>query len=402
MSDPAEARYLAWKKNSQHLYDTLFVYELPWPSESVAWIPELVTKTNTHTDETQGTTKQRLVLTMNTGDQFPEQLRVLELTCPPIASPETLGALDSEPGTLGGYQPAYACDLHVSQLITAKGVIQQARIIPQNPNLVATVAQSGDCAMFDLTKFPTRPMKFYSATMTLKGHNGTSTMSLDCSPVQEGLIATGDANGDVLVYDLESAYNSRDSSMDPVLKASHEAQKAVNDVKWHPKRPAVLATCGDDGYVHLRSTVGKTGADILRLSMAEHTENGLKKLPTALAWNPVNESLLAVGFDTGEVELWDVRSSGVKLFSFAGHQDYVTRLVWNTWHPGMLASGSADATTKIWNAAQLQSDPVFTHGGHRAPVTDVQWNPAIPQMLASVSEDNGFHVYAPSDDLLGF
>lgn len=406
-----QAKHLAWRKNAQHLYDTLLVFELPWPSLSVEWLPELIRKDQAKsrpgardTSNPVLNTRQRLVLATNTGGAATEYLRIGELIVPELAQPGSLDHYDAEQGTVGDFQPSFAADLRIVQRIQLNGVAERARYMPQNPNIIATVSSTGEAAIWDISKFPYKPISNYVPTVKLIGHTAEA-LALSWSPCNEGVLATGDANGEIFIWEMRKGYNSSTGMMDPTRKRNHHLQTAVNDLAWHPKREATLASCGDDGWLHVHLTNSDNAPAVL-----SHFFGSESPKPTALAWNPVNVSLLAVGFESGQISLMDLRSElPVVIFTIEScssggpcHSDYITSLKWNTWHPSVFASASADGTTKVWNAALFEQKPLVTHGGHKSAVTDISWNPAIPGMLASVSEDNGLQIYEPSDTLLGF
>lgn len=414
MDPPAlelQAKKLAWRKNAQHLYDTLLVFELPWPSPSVEWLPEMIRKDQakarpgaTDTSSPVLNSRQRLVLTTNTGGASTEYLRIGELITPDIPQPETLDKYDAEQGTVGDFQSAFAADLRIVQRIQLNGVAERARYMPQNPNIIATVASTGEAAIWDTSKFPYKPVSNYVPTVKLIGHT-VEALALGWSYCEEGVLATGDANGEIFIWDMRSGYDSSTGVMEPKRRRQHLEKSAVNDLAWHPKREATLASCGDDGWLYVHLTNSDNAPAVL-----SHFFGSESPRPTALAWNPVNVSLLAVGFESGQISLLDLRSAPpLVVFTIEScspdgdcHSDYITSIKWNTWHPSVFASASADGTTKVWNAALFEQRPLITHGGHNSAVTDISWNPAVPGMLASVSEDNGLQIYEPCDTVLGF
>lgn len=388
--DAAARAFLAFKKNAPQLYATLFAFELPWPSATVQWLPELVSEA---VDGKSRGTRQRLLLATCTGGQAPEYVRIAEMATPEVL-PYMLGDPD-EKLEVGSYNAQLAADLRVVQRITVSGTVLRARAMPQNCSVVASVASNGLAAVFDVTKFPYQPVAHYLPTIALTGHEDSEGVCLGWSPVQEGALATGDAAGRILLWDLRQHYDHTSGRMQPRAQLQLEPAAEVNDVQFHPRRPAVLATAADDGTIYVHFVQGVHAELILKHKFAAN--------PTALAWNPVNDSLLAVGLASGDIVLMDLRTTAVELFTIAGaHAGVVTALCWNTWHPAVLASASVDTTVKVWNAAAFAQEPLFVHSGHGAPVTDVHWNPAKESMLASVAEDNGLHIYEPSDDLLGF
>lgn len=68
------------------------------------------------------------------------------------------GTYDEERGELGGHTlPATQARIRVVQRINHAGEVNRARYMPQNPDLIATKAVSGDVLVFDRTKHPSEP-----------------------------------------------------------------------------------------------------------------------------------------------------------------------------------------------------------------------------------------------------
>lgn len=404
-------RYLTWKKNARHLYDTLLLYELPWPSLTVQFFPELLYKKNVPGGPSESLinrTVQRVLLATNTAGQAPEYLRIGELTLPEIVSPQTLAEYDAEQGTIGGYHSDKTADFRIVQRIQCQGVVSRARYMPQNPNVVATVASTGEAALWDVTKFPYKPVDTYVPTVKLLGHK-EEVLAVDWSPVIEAQLATCDANGGIFLWNMAHGYDSRTGVMQPLTaRDKHIIGTAVNCIQWHPHRVHVLASVGDDGWLHIHNSNNDTSPLFMSVFLSTNADGNTEASapkPTSLAWNPVNDSLMAIGFDTGMVQLWDLSTTEAKMIHqwTNAHSGYITQMAWNTHHPSVLATASEDKLIKIWDASMLETtDPLFVHGGHSAPVTDLGWNPAERGTLVSVDEGNSMQVWRPTDDLIGF
>ncbi len=67
------------------------------------------------------------------------------------------------------------------------------------------------------------------------------------------------------------------------------------------------------------------------------------------------------------------------------HKDAVLGLAWNAAAPGILASGSADSTAKIWDLSSGQCQATLEH--HSDKVQALQWNPAEPPVLLTAAFD---------------
>lgn len=74
-----------------------------------------------------------------------------------------------------------------------------------------------------------------------------------------------------------------------------------------------------------------------------------------------------------------------KKFKEGSHTDSVISLSLNAANIGVLASGSADSTVKIWDIASQTN--IYTANHHTAKVNKVEWNQSDVSILFTCSED---------------
>ncbi|KAJ1561688.1 3-hydroxymethyl-3-methylglutaryl-CoA lyase, partial [Cladochytrium tenue] len=101
-----------------------------------------------------------------------------------------------------------------------------------------------------------------------------------------------------------------------------------------------------------------------------------------LTWNQKGTHL-AVGTNSGFVELWDV-SRNKRVRQLHGHQARVGSLAWND---HILSSGSRDFSILTRDMRAPNDDSVFRHTHHRQEVCGLKWSPDQTQ-LASGGNDN--------------
>jgi cell division cycle protein 20 (cofactor of APC complex) len=102
---------------------------------------------------------------------------------------------------------------------------------------------------------------------------------------------------------------------------------------------------------------------------------------TAVSWSD-DGSYLAIGKDTGDVEIWDC-DTGKKMRSMGGHNGRVPTLSWNG---HVLSSGCRDGSIHHHDV-RVANHKVMELIGHNAEVCGLTWR-ADGQLLASGGNDN--------------
>ena len=109
-------------------------------------------------------TVHRLLLGTHTSGQASDHLQIAEVHLPKRTglTSDVLDRsdYDDERGELGGHSlptSAQQPRIHITQRINHKGEVNRARYMPQNPDLIATKAVSGEVLVFDRTKHSSEP-----------------------------------------------------------------------------------------------------------------------------------------------------------------------------------------------------------------------------------------------------
>lgn len=99
-------------------------------------------------------------------------------------------------------------------------------------------------------------------------------------------------------------------------------------------------------------------------------------------------SHLAVGTDSGLVQVWDATSQKL-VREFKGHDGRVGSLAWTN---NMLCSGSKDRSIRCWDLREKNC--VTKLSGHKQEVCGLKWSDD-EQQLASGGNDNKLLVWSP-------
>ena len=106
-------------------------------------------------------TVHRLLLGTHTSGQAQDYLQIATVHIPkrdgPSADKVDRSDYDDERGELGGYTIPPQPRIQVIQKINHAGEVNRARYMPQNPDLIATKAVSGEVFVFDRTKHSSEP-----------------------------------------------------------------------------------------------------------------------------------------------------------------------------------------------------------------------------------------------------
>ena len=106
-------------------------------------------------------TVHRVLLGTHTSGQAQDYLQIATVRIPKLSGPgaDTLDRsdYDDERGELGGHVLPRKSHVQIIQRINHPGEVNRARYMPQNPDLIATKAVSGEVLVFDRTKHSSEP-----------------------------------------------------------------------------------------------------------------------------------------------------------------------------------------------------------------------------------------------------
>ncbi|TFK42029.1 WD40-repeat-containing domain protein [Crucibulum laeve] len=393
--------YKTWKKNAPYLYDMVITHALDWPSLTCQWFPDKEQNPN------KPYTTHRLLLGTHTSGQAQDYLQIATVQIPKRDHPAT-GAdkldradYDDERGELGGHTIPATPRIQVIQKINHAGEVNRARYMPQNPDLIATKAVTGEVLVFDRTKHSSDPDKsgVCKPDIRLVGQHREG-YGLAWNPVKAGHVLGASEDMTVCHWDVNS-YQKGKTSIEPTnVFRGHTS--VVGDVDWHATQENVFASVGDDKMLMIWDTRSPTQP---KIQVQAHDSEIL-----SVAFSPATEHLLVTGSSDKTVVLHDIRAPTKKLHTFESHTDEVLHLAWSPHNPTIFASASSDRRVNIWDLSLIGQEQtpddqedgppelLFIHGGHTARPTDFCWAPGESEnwTAASVSEDNVVMVWQPT------
>jgi histone-binding protein RBBP4 len=405
--------YKTWKKNAPYLYDLVITHALDWPSLTCQWFPDKQSPPD------KNYSIHRILLGTHTSGQSPDYLKIATVHIPnraTVGSELDRSSYSDERGELGGHtivpggssnNPSAAGTstsqprIQVIQKINHAGEVNRARYMPQNPDLIATKAVTGEVFVFDRTKHSSEPERGGACKpdIRLVGQKKEG-FGLAWNPLKTGFVLGASEDMTVCMWDI-NAYTKAKSTIEPhSVFRGHTS--VVGDVDWSPTQENVFASVGDDKMLMVWDS--RTAQEPSTKIEAHEREI------LSVAFNPASEHLAITGSADKTVVLHDLRSPHKSLHTFESHTDEVLHLAWSPHNATVFASASSDRRINVWDLSQIgmeqtpedQEDGppelMFIHGGHTSRPTDFCWAPSDDDnwTATSTSEDNVIMVWQPT------
>lgn len=225
--------------------------------------------------------------------------------------------------------------------------------------------------------------------------------SIEFSSLHPNLLAVGQYNGVVAIYDM----NKKNESY-PILescqgKGSHI--DAVWQVKWINKgneRGENLVSISSDGRVTEWSM--KKGLSFTDLMIIKRVSNGkgqadgiISRQASGLCFDFANSdsSVYYAGTEDGVIHKCSCSYNEQYLQTYFGHSGPIYRLKLSPFWSDIFISCSADWTVKLWHQTETSELVTFHSIDLAHAVFDVAWSPNEPTIFGSVTEDGRIEIW---------
>lgn len=418
--------YKIWKKYSPFLYDLVITKACEWPSLSVQWLPD-------KWPAQQYTTWQLLFGTHAAQQDF-ESVLVAKVDIPnETYEPEGGKETDLE-------DPSVLINkVDIVQRIDHPKEPNTIRFCPKQPNLIGTMAPSGDALVFDRSLFPEMSSSHVPKPQYTLRHHTKEGYALAWSPFLPLTLITGSEDSTIALWDLDNAQSATNvgstefkstilhpervfgklSTVDGkglsstlALSQRNYHTAVVNSLSWSHDSPHLFGSGSDD-----RSIIINDLRSANRCAM--RNDESSSDCVNSIDFNtrPGFHHTLVSGNADGVVNVWDLRRFDAPVKSIQAHASSVSQVQWSPHFGSVFASGGADRRINVWDLSKTvnsgiigfgeadesegPSELVFIHGGHTNRISGFDWHPVLPWTISSVAEDNIVMVWKMAGGALG-
>eukprot|EP01118_Nematostelium_gracile_P009122 TRINITY_DN3055_c0_g1_i1.p1 TRINITY_DN3055_c0_g1~~TRINITY_DN3055_c0_g1_i1.p1 ORF type:complete len:479 (-),score=131.65 TRINITY_DN3055_c0_g1_i1:316-1752(-) len=224
-------------------------------------------------------------------------------------------------------------------------------------------------------------------TKSTKHPSGSPVQALDFNPSQHNFLASGGADSEIFVYDLQNA-----SSPTVFSLGSKNSQDSVTTVSWNRKVAHILASATYSGTTSIWDVKQKR-------PLLNFTDQNKRMRIRSLAWNPEEGTQLVTTSDddnTPVIALWDLRNTYAPVKYLEGHSGGVWSVSWCPMDNDLLLSTGKDNKTLCWN---IKTGSVLSvvDPGSASWNFDVSWSPRVPSLLSTSSLEGKIKVLSLQD-----
>uniref|UniRef100_A0A7S4C8Q3 Histone-binding protein RBBP4-like N-terminal domain-containing protein n=1 Tax=Eutreptiella gymnastica TaxID=73025 RepID=A0A7S4C8Q3_9EUGL len=299
------------------------------------------------------------------------------------------------------------------------GNLLRIRAMPQHTGIVACWTEDGPVQALDLrdqcsqlndpkswiaqqAQKRLKKKKDVSFFKSSSQDHAADGFALAWNPKAEGLLASGDSNGKINIWQ-RSSESGAGFTATPLQ--GHEG--SVEDLQWSPTQENVLSSCSVDGTIRMWDVRDLKSPEKLKWTADAVDIN-------VISWN-MNAGagqFMASGSDAGVFKVWDLRmvkrADVTPISEFNFHQESISSIEWCPLNSSLLAVASSDMVT-FWDFSVERDEEVretapdddtavppqlmFLHQGVEE-CKEIHWHTQIPGLMIA-TDLNGFQFFKP-------
>jgi len=224
----------------------------------------------------------------------------------------------------------------------------------------------------------------------------SGVMCLDYHPEYPYLMAVGFYDGAVAVYNLKEKNNApafissakNGKHTDPVWQVCWQDNDLDNQLNFFSISSDGRVTC----WSLIKNELHFTDIILIRMNPVNDMVGASMDLAcgTCFDFHKTVDYLFLIGTEEGRIHKCSKHYSSQFLDTYNAHHMAVYAVRWNSFHPRVFASCSADWTVKIWDHNYREAMFTFDLGNS---VGDVVWSPYSATVFAAVTDDGRVHVF---------
>ncbi|XP_064490255.1 methylosome protein WDR77-like [Ornithodoros turicata] len=152
--------------------------------------------------------------------------------------------------------------------------------------------------------------------------------------------------------------------------------------------PNVFLSCSEDGRVCSWD---------MRLPRPAVALGKCSCVPTTVAWQPASATTFAIGYESGEISLRDIRGCRDTAV-FSRHERRIHRLCFSPTSPTWLASCADETKVCVADVSKQDGNPIYSSEGHKHFVRGLSWEPSSNH-LWSCGWDRQVREHVPSSPM---
>lgn len=375
--------YKLWRKNCRYMYSFISETALTWPSLSIQFVNSN-TFENKMKDTKFATTRNLLISTYSSGNEPEEYLKIASLQIPKSIT-EGIEMTAEEIETVNSR-------LKISKKFKQNSEINKIRINPLNNRIIATFNANGQIFVYELDS----KMNIIKETELI--HHKENGFGLCWNPNNQFQLLSSSEDKTVAFWDYSKSTSP--------LKVFNDHSHYVNDVRFSFKNDGIFGSIGEDNKFILR--------DLNKDNLLINQDISNKSTTfNTFTFSPYNEDLVVFGGDDSNVYLYSLSNMQDCLHTMVGHKKSITNIEWDPFHENIIGSSSLDRRVILWDLTKIGDEQLpdelddgvpellMMHGGHTGGVNDFSFSKEVEWCLTSCSDDNIVHVWVVKDEVVG-